>query len=118
MYDYLYVYNISIFIKITYGFIISKYIFYTIEIENLKSDELHPKPIMGGNSERQEEEGRQGEGGEVDRDGKCDECVDEVKEKPQNQKEKDQHQLEGQAMGEREQEAIYNTKSNKQYNNN
>ena len=106
MYDYFYVYNISVFIKITYGFIILKYIFYTIETENLESDKIHPKPIVGGNSERQEEGGGQGEGGEGERDGKCDESEDEVEEEPQNQKEKDQHLLEGQRMGEREQEII------------
>ena len=83
-----------------------KYIFYTVETENLKSDEVHLKPIMGGNSERQVEGGGQGDGEEGDRGEEHDQSKGEVEEKPQSQRERDQHQSKGQRVGEEVQEVI------------
>ena len=88
-----------------------KCIFYTVETENLKSDEVHLKPIMGGNSERQVEGGGQGEGGEGDRGEEHDQCEGEVEEKPQSQRERNQHQSKGQRVGEEAQEVFIIEKS-------
>ena len=83
-----------------------KYIsIYTTETENLKNDKVHPKPLIGGNSERQEGEG-QGEGGGSDRDEEHDQSESEVEEKPQSQRERGQHQPEGLRVEEEVQEVI------------
>ena len=69
-----------------------KCIFYTIE--KRENDEVQPKPIMGGNGEREEGEGREG-----DRGGEHNESVGE---EPKSKNEGDQHQLEGQRVGKKE----------------
>ena len=85
--------------------------FYTTETENLESDEVYPKPIMGGNSERQVEGGGQGEGGEGDRGEEHEQSEGEVEEKPQSQRERDQHRSKGQRVGEEVQKVIIFKKS-------
>ena len=94
MYDYLYVYNISIFIKITYRFIISNNIFYTIETEILESERGR---VQGEGGDLDRDNGGEGD---LDRDNEHDESEDEVKEKPQSQRERDQYQSEVQRVGE------------------
>ena len=58
---------------------------------------------MGENGKIEEGEGRQGEDGEGDRGGEHNESV---REEPKSKNERDQHQLEDQRVGKKEQEVI------------
>ena len=66
----------------------------------MKNDEVHPRPIIGGNSKRQEEGEGQGEDREGDRGGEHDQSEGEVEGKPKSQRERDQHQSNGQRVRE------------------
>ena len=96
--------NISTFSKIImYPSYLNTFL-YIIETKTMESDEVHHKPIMIENGE--EQGGRRGKGKEGDRSNGHDESEGEIEEKPQSQRERDQHQLNGQRVGEEVQELI------------